>query len=424
MPEFWNGICTDGQSKSVISLAKDIAERISQQALRETFSPESSQVNFTFIDLSALSILYKVLQQVLDSSYYRIQAHKYFSSCLYFCTGLESYSLIDGWSQIGIVANVLDNNNHVFRNLLNQIDSNIESRWLIQANELKQKVIHSDLDLSDYDVVSGFSGVIGYLCSRNSTELGTEILRATIETAISLSLPPNSISNIEYTKYLSKTFGGNEGAINCGLAHGLPGVLAALSLAKISGINLNQLDETIYIIANWLISLANSEYFLWCHNIDPLSPNAIDLDEVKCGGWCYGSFGVLRSIWLAANALNDFQMKELVIKGILIILSRPDKTSTQFGYSICHGIAGRLHIALRFYNETGNEIIRNHAKELLDCLCSNFRQECIFGYQEINQAGEAEDIAGLVDGAAGIALVLLAASTNVEPIWDRLLMVS
>ena len=44
--------------------------------------------------------------------------------------------------------------------------------------------------------------------------------------------------------------------------------------------------------------------------------------------------------------------------------------------------------------------------------------------RDLEPDGRLVDCVGLIDGAAGVALVLLAASSPVEPAWDRVFLLS
>ena len=46
------------------------------------------------------------------------------------------------------------------------------------------------------------------------------------------------------------------------------------------------------------------------------------------------------------------------------------------------------------------------------------------GFRAIEPGGNRVDQPGLLDGAPGVVIVLLAASTSVEPTWDRLFLLS
>jgi hypothetical protein len=77
--------------------------------------------------------------------------------------------------------------------------------------------------------------------------------------------------------------------------------------------------------------------------------------------------------------------------------------------SICHGSAGLAHIFNRLYQATGQSVFRSAAEEWLQHLVETW-------------CPDAEP--GLLTGAAGVGLVLLAASTPHEPRWDRLFLLS
>ena len=96
---------------------------------------------------------------------------------------------------------------------------------------------------------------------------------------------------------------------------------------------------------------------------------------------------------------------------------------------LCHGAAGLGHIFNRLFQASGEEVFR-------DAACSWFEHTLNFklanegfgGFlfyrvtEEDGATWEAEP--GILEGAAGIALALLAASTSIEPAWDRMLLVS
>src|SRR5262249_14299323 len=95
---------------------------------------------------------------------------------------------------------------------------------------------------------------------------------------------------------------------------------------------------------------------------------------------------------------------------------------------LCHGAAGLGHLFNRLFQATGDEHLAEAARvwfrRTLD-----LRQpgRGIAGFE----AGKGNahrrllwvDDPGLLQGAAGIALALLAAATPLEPGWDRLLLV-
>ena len=53
-----------------------------------------------------------------------------------------------------------------------------------------------------------------------------------------------------------------------------------------------------------------------------------------------------------------------------------------------------------------------------------YEPDTLLGYRNIEKEGRRVDQPGLLDGAPGVALTLLAAATNVAPDWDRAFLLS
>jgi hypothetical protein len=92
--------------------------------------------------------------------------------------------------------------------------------------------------------------------------------------------------------------------------------------------------------------------------------------------------------------------------------------------TFCHGVAGLLEIALRFANDTGESVFIDESRILVRQLLDSYRPESLLGFRHLEIENHEVDQPGLLDGAPGIALVLLAAATSVEPTWDRLFLLS
>ena len=81
-------------------------------------------------------------------------------------------------------------------------------------------------------------------------------------------------------------------------------------------------------------------------------------------------------------------------------------------------------MTLRFAHDTGLPVFTEAASELTEQLLAMYDPERALGFCSIEPGGNLVDQPGLLDGAPGVALVLLAASSNVEPAWDRLFLLS
>jgi hypothetical protein len=109
--------------------------------------------------------------------------------------------------------------------------------------------------------------------------------------------------------------------------------------------------------------------------------------------------------------------------------ARPLEQSGIVDAPLCHGAAGLGQIFNRLFQSTGRVEFADAAREWFGrALEMRHPGEGIGGYQAAEKrAGGGLDWVSdpsLLTGAAGIALALLAATTSVEPAWDRMLLLS
>jgi hypothetical protein len=108
---------------------------------------------------------------------------------------------------------------------------------------------------------------------------------------------------------------------------------------------------------------------------------------------------------------------------------RPPKQSGVVDAGLCHGAAGLGHLFNRMYQATGESWLAEAARSwFARALAMRRPGQGIGGYAAWlpGDDGALTWVAdpSLLTGAAGIALALLAATTAVEPAWDRMLLVA
>jgi hypothetical protein len=97
--------------------------------------------------------------------------------------------------------------------------------------------------------------------------------------------------------------------------------------------------------------------------------------------------------------------------------------------ALCHGCAGLGHLFNRTFQATGEPELAQAARAWFErTLAMRHPGRGIGGYEawQPDAAGSTARSAdpGLLNGATGIALALLAATTPIEPAWDRILLVA
>jgi hypothetical protein len=150
----------------------------------------------------------------------------------------------------------------------------------------------------------------------------------------------------------------------------------------------------------------------------------IDTSTRAQAGWCYGSPGVARALYFAGQCLQRADYRDMAVQAMEAVLQRPVAVRRIESPTFCHGVAGLLQIVLRFANDTGSEAFDSGAVALTEQLLGLYEPESLLGFRSVEFAGKRVDQPGLLDGAPGVALVLLGVACDTDPAWDRIFLLS
>lgn len=292
-----------------------------------------------------------------------------------------------------------------------------------------------EVSTRDYDLIAGAAGVLTYLVS---IEHPNEITRTAIEHILHYLLwlaepgqvvgkerwyiPPAHLSTNRQREVAP------QGLFDCGLAHGIPGPLAALALTWLAGYRYGGLRESIAYLANWLVEhRANSPWGIDWPSFIPLerAARAQDWNSLSPArtAWCYGAPGISRSLWLAGQAVGDERLQHTAVEAIESALQRPVAERNIPSLHLCHGIAGLLMVCLRFAHEGKSMLVQEKIPVLVEQILDTFDPTSALGLCE-RDGDQPLDQPSWLTGAPGLAMTLLAASTPVMPLWDRVLAIA
>jgi hypothetical protein len=284
--------------------------------------------------------------------------------------------------------------------------------------------------VSEFDVISGASGVTAYLLKRDTGGVLPEVLRGLVSLAEPGDGPPRWMTPPQLLGDASMVRLYPSGNLNCGLAHGIPGPLAVLALALGSGVEVRGQVDAVRRLADWLVAHRVDDQWgvNWPTAVPLPAPGVPDPDRTMLrpsrSAWCYGSPGIARALWFAGDALGDARLRELAVEAMQAVLRRPVNQRQIESPTFCHGVAGLLQIVLRFAHDTGLAAFAAAAAELVDQLLATYEPERPLAYASLEPGPNPVDRAGLLEGAPGVAMTLLAAATDAEPSWDRLFVLS
>ncbi|TDD16616.1 lanthionine synthetase C family protein [Nonomuraea diastatica] len=331
-----------------------------------------------------------------------------------------------------------------------------DSRYVHTLDSLRDKLVQQvngltkwpvgELYWGRYDVISGRSGILGCLLSEiDKYPTARQCVQALVDDLLDLC----SIGNrdpwqgwrIPRDKYPPRDRSPDRylyGYVDLGLAHGIPGPMAALSHAWTAGHRDQRVECAIRVLATMLIEVAQEDQWglVWPRFMPFDDSGAIAPQKAPIAGaaYCYGGPGICSALLDAAEALEDSSLRIVAVKGVEAMLLRVQDGGMPLSPGLCHGIAGLLLICRKFALRTDSEAVRAGvvmlAEELLrwcdlrsPFVARDYRPFQVVGTAVGGQRGLFHDSPGLLEGAAGVALALMSVASPVDPQWARALLV-
>ncbi len=275
-----------------------------------------------------------------------------------------------------------------------------------------------------YDLISGLVGVGLYLADRLPGPVAKEGFERAIGHLSKLATPmapgitwwttPEQLIPATRQEY-------PQGHANLGVAHGVPAAIALLAQACGTGVGTAEASRLLSRSLAWLRAQKSADspdsYFGYMY-----APGK-EWRPARAA-WCYGDPGIAAALLCAARWTNDANLEREAIEIGLRAAQRPPDRCGVVDAPLCHGAAGLAHLYNRMFQATGDRRFLESAQSWFErSLQMKQEGKGIGGYLtwRPGEGGWASDRSFLA-GATGVALALLAASTHVEPAWDRLLL--
>ena len=203
-----------------------------------------------------------------------------------------------------------------------------------------------------------------------------------------------------------------EGYWNLGVAHGIPGAIALLARFVAADIaperSRRLLDGAVALLLGAGPSERAPRFPAWLPDDAPVTRIA----------WCYGDLGI-------AAVLLGLPEPAWRAEGLALARACAARLDdpTMRDASLCHGTAGAAHVFHRMALATGEPALADAARTLLARTLERRRSEPIAGFPFWTQGDHWAPDPTLLQGAAGVGLALHAAIGDIEPAWDRLMLV-
>jgi hypothetical protein len=308
------------------------------------------------------------------------------------------------------------------------LDPNGEDRNEAVDDVLLQLLSRPRAWLAPHDLVGGVTGLGVYALDRYPRPMAVRCLHRVVERleesaqhdeqGIYWWTPPAEMDPEMRERY-------PVGCAELGVAHGVAGAIGLLGAVCGAGVEQATVRALLEQAVNWLMAQALTT------GAGPTFPSLVapgfDPTPARCA-WCYGDPGVAATLMMAARGAGELRWEREAVALACRAAERPEVETGVVDASFCHGAAGLAHIYNRLFQATGEPTLKRTALYWLERTLEFYRLAS--GNGDMWVKGSENPTKGpwggieLVRGAAGVALVLLAASTSVEPVWDRMFLLS
>lgn len=275
-------------------------------------------------------------------------------------------------------------------------------------------------ELSEFDAIRGLTG-LGLLLELRDP--GSERAREVLEYLVRLTEPLEQPDGRRLPGWwtaqgpdgtTSPRFPG--GHSNHGIAHGIAGPLALLSLAHLAGTRVPGHVEAMARIVAWLDTWmqTSDEGTWWPYWVTTAQHHEHELVVgPQRPSWCYGAGGLGRAQQLAAEALADDERSVAARDALTEALGNPTQLRRVRDASICHGWSG--HTLLAHTSGIGAPL------DLLSPLCSSATVEEAADLLLTPHDGRSG--IGFLEGGAGAATVLHTLGAGTNSTWFSFLLI-
>lgn len=216
------------------------------------------------------------------------------------------------------------------------------------------------------------------------------------------------------------------GYASAGLAHGVSGVIAVLAMARLRGLEDRRLEALLLPAVEWLLAQRHERAKVSSFPTYILPDGTCTFQRAA---WCHGDPGIAVALNLAAAASHRSDWRHLAVETMLASSRRSPELTGNLDAGLCHGAAGMAHLLLRLAQHTGDSRLAEEAAQwVARSLAQRRPDQGIGGFlsrpPDVHGRPRQHATPGLLQGAAGIGLALLAAATGQEATWDRSLLLS
>ena len=297
---------------------------------------------------------------------------------------------------------------------------------LTEIDDALDRLLYEQEERPPFELVGGLAGFGTYLVERLPHPRAAELLRRVVDRLDesrdeSGAWYTSADWMPEWQRELMPS-----GSWNLGVAHGIPGVIGFLAAAWREGFRDERLPRLAGDAVRWILERK-----------DPAGRSSVFPSHLTSDGdprptrtaWCYGDLGVAAVLLSAAQGFGRTDWRDEALAIARIAARRTAEETLTMDVGLCHGAIGLAHLFNRIHQATRDGEMRDAALAWYQrSLAMRRPGEGIAGFltwvQNPPRPGEWKAETGFLGGVAGIGLALLAAVTDIEPVWDRVMLVA
>ncbi|MCZ4098293.1 lanthionine synthetase C family protein [Streptomyces sp. H39-C1] len=351
-----------------------------------------------------------------------------------FTSGLDSHPFYGAPALAHTMACVTDHLPGTYQRALSALDRQMGTDTRRRLEAAHRRIDAGRLpEYAEFDTIRGLAGYGTFFLRRDPT--GPDV-RAVLDYCVRLTEPVTYGGEALPGWWTLSGPSGRQGDrfpgghSNHGMAHGVGGVLALLALAARRGITVGGHREAVATILAWLDrwqeQTERGDAWPYWITRDELRSGRTDPSPPRRPSWCYGTAGLARARQLAALALGDTRCQVEAENALVSALTDHGQLKATTDNGMCHGFAGLAHIASRVADDAHSSTagqLRAAIPPLLAAACppGTVPEEAARSVVQDHNAGP-----GFLNGAAGMALALLAPATSAPPqtAWDACLLIA
>ncbi|WP_066020854.1 MULTISPECIES: lanthionine synthetase C family protein [Clostridium] len=325
----------------------------------------------------------------------------------------QGSGILNGYCGIGYMLLYLSKYGVNVEKALNSVNRRVKIVLEKKLESAKNNIKSNKVHYSDYDVIEGLSSSLRYLLEFKNLSIFKDLINEIISYLIEITKTNNSKYPNYYIRADKVRDSGRSkrcpnGFVDFGAAHGIAGILSVLSIALSNRIKVEGIEKSIETLLNkfnqFMIVDGKISYWPGILGIEDYLNNTKGVNYNKYG-WCYGTSGITRAIYLAGQALDEKKYKDVAIN-ILSDFCRNINNADVNGYSLCHGYSSILLVLNEMYADTDVGLFKETSDIIADKIVKDIRMDEILNFKE-DKVNLAQNNIGILDGIIGIIFSLI-----------------